>query len=373
MQLDSVAILIPSLEPDERLPKYIDSLMQAGFEHIVVVNDGSSASYDPIFNDIASRSGCVVLRHEVNRGKGQALRTGVEYLLKKTNLKGVITADADGQHTCPDTLALAERLTEGKRELLLGSRDFSSNNTNIPARSRSGNRITSSVFRVLYGHYLPDTQTGLRAFTRDVFAQMLEITGDRFEYEMNQLIYCAKHKIGFVVIPIATIYLDENKSSHFHPIRDSWRIYKLMLGSFLRFSAVSVISFLIDYAVLSLLYFLVFKNTPDVTPLGIIFSAKALYAAPIARICSSPVNFLLNKNFSFQVKNSRGAAGRYAILALVVLVITTLVFGLLDHFIAGSVPVLHVLLKAVIDVIMYILNYRIQQNWVFKTTGKADT
>lgn len=365
-----IAVLIPSLEPDERLPRYIDTLTDAGFKNIIVVNDGSSAAYDAVFDSISSREGCTVLRHEVNRGKGQALRTGVEYLLNKTNCKGVITADADGQHTAPDTLLLAEAMQENSRELLLGSRDFSPANTNIPSRSRFGNRTTSAVFKLLYGSYLPDTQTGLRGFTRNVFADMLNIAGDRFEYEMNQLIYCSRHKIGFKIIPIETIYLEENKSSHFHPIRDSWRIYKLMLGSFFRFAAVSILSFVIDYAVLSLLYFLIFKDTADVKLLGIVFSAKALYAAPIARLCSSPFNFLMNKSFSFQVKSSKGAAGRYAVLAIVCLIVTTLLFAVLDHFVTGA-AFLHLLLKCVIDVIMYLLNYRIQSNWVFRSDDRA--
>ena len=148
---------------------------------------------------IADREGCHVLRHDVNRGKGQALRTGIQYIRDHTDLDGVITADADGQHTAPDTLKLAERLTADQKELLLGSRDFSKNNPNIPGRSRFGNRCTSAVFAALYGHWLPDTQTGLRAVNRACFDDLLAITGDRFEYEMNMLIYCATHKIEFVM------------------------------------------------------------------------------------------------------------------------------------------------------------------------------
>ena len=305
-----------------------------------------------------------MLRHDVNRGKGQALRTGIQYIRDHTDLDGVITADADGQHTAPDTLKLAERLTADQKELLLGSRDFSKNNPNIPGRSRFGNRCTSAVFAALYGHWLPDTQTGLRAVNRACFDDLLAITGDRFEYEMNMLIYCATHKIEFVILPIETIYLEENKSSHFHPLRDSWRIYKLLLGSFFRYSAASVISFLVDYAVLSLLMFWVFKDKPDITLLGIPFSFKALVAAPIARLCSAPLNFWLNRSFVFRAGRDKGAVKRYFILALGCLIVTTLLFGFLDHYVHANV--LHILLKIVIDVTMYMVNYRIQRAWVFK-------
>ena len=364
MQAKELCVLIPSLEPDERLPKYIDSLLAAGFGLVLVVNDGSGPAYQPIFDEIAGRERCHVLVHEVNRGKGQGLRTGIAYIRDHTDLAGVITADADGQHTAPDALKLAAEMQPGKRELLVGSRDFSSKNKNIPARSRFGNRVTSAVFALLYGHWLPDTQTGLRAVTRDCFDDLLAIAGDRFEYEMNMLIYCATHKIGFKIIPIETIYLEENKSSHFHPLRDSWRIYKLLLGSFFRYSAASILSFLLDYAVLSLLMFWVFKDKPDIRLLGIPFSFKALVATPIARLCSAPVNFLLNKNFVFQVNKSRGAVKRYILLAVCCLVITTLLFGFLDHYVHTNA--LHILLKIVIDVAMYVVNYRIQRNWVFR-------
>ena len=181
---------------------------------------------------------------------------------------------------------------------------------------------------------------------------------------MNMLIYCATHKIEFVILPIETIYLEENKSSHFHPLRDSWRIYKLLLGSFFRYSAASVISFLVDYAVLSLLMFWVFKDKPDITLLGIPFSFKALVAAPIARLCSAPLNFWLNRSFVFRAGRDKGAVKRYFILALGCLIVTTLLFGFLDHYVHANV--LHILLKIVIDVTMYMVNYRIQRAWVFK-------
>ena len=355
-------MLIPSLSPDERLPAYVNELHEAGFGLILVVDDGSAASYQPIFDRIAGWEGCHVLHHDVNHGKGQALRTGYAYIRDHTRLQGILTADSDGQHTVPDTLRLAAELGK-KQELLLGSRDFTRNNPNVPPKSRFGNRMTSFVFRLLYGQWLPDTQTGLRAFDRKLLDFMLSVQGDRFEYEMNVLIQCAGAKVPMRAITIETVYMDDNKGTHFHPIRDSWRIYKLLLGSFFRYSAASILSFLIDYAVLSILMFWVFKDRPDITLLGVPFSFKALVATPIARLCSAPVNFLLNKNFVFQAGKTDGAVKRYIVLAVCSLVITTLIFGFLDHYV--STPFLHILLKVVIDVAMYVVNYRIQKAWVF--------
>ena len=362
MKPQECCVLIPSLSPDERLPAYVKELLAADFGLILVVDDGSSKEYQPIFEEIAGWDGCAVTHHEVNRGKGAALRTGFEYIKAHTALEGVITADSDGQHTVPDTLKLAAELGE-KEEVLLGSRDFSRNNPNVPPKSRFGNRLTSCVFRLLYGKWLPDTQTGLRAFRRSLIDFMLGVTGDRFEYEMNMLIQCSALKISMRPITIETIYHEENKGTHFHPIRDSWRIYKLLLGSFFRYSAASILSFLVDYAVLSLLMFWVFKDRPSVTLLGIPFSFKALVAAPIARLCSAPVNFLLNRNYVFRSQEGKGAAARYFVLAACAMAVTTLLFGFLDHYVQADI--LHILLKMVIDTVMYLVNYRIQKAWVF--------
>ncbi len=364
MKSQECCVLIPSLSPDEKLPAYVKELLAADFGLILVVDDGSAPEYQPIFSEIEGWDRCAVTHHEVNKGKGAALRTGFAYIKEHTALRGVITADSDGQHTVPDTLKLAAELGK-KEEVLLGSRDFSRNNPNVPPKSRFGNRLTSGVFRVLYGQWLPDTQTGLRAFDRDLIDFMLSVTGDRFEYEMNMLIQCSAKKIPMRPITIETIYHEENKGTHFHPIRDSWRIYKLLLGSFFRYSAASILSFLVDYAVLSLLMFWVFSDSAYSYThiLGVQFSFRALVAAPIARLCSAPVNFLLNRNYVFQAGYDRGAVGRYIILAVCALAVTTVVFAFLDQYV--STAFLHILLKIVIDVAMYIVNYRIQKAWVF--------
>ena len=157
MNLKDCCVLIPSLEPDEKLPNYVRALAAGGFGLILVVDDGSGEQYQPIFNEIASWERCTVLHHPVNRGKGAALKTGFEYILGSTDYQGVITADSDGQHTVPDTQNLASLLTADKDELLLGSRDFSRRSKAVPPKSRAGNRITSCIFALLYGHWLPDT------------------------------------------------------------------------------------------------------------------------------------------------------------------------------------------------------------------------
>ena len=136
---EQAIILIPSLEPDDRLPAYVGRLLERGFARILIVDDGSGEKYQPIFSSIAAMPGCTVLHHEVNRGKGAALKTGYAWIEKHCpDATGVITADADGQHAVEDCWRLAEALTEGKRALYLGSRDF--NLPHVPPKSRFGNK-----------------------------------------------------------------------------------------------------------------------------------------------------------------------------------------------------------------------------------------
>ena len=221
MALDAknTVILIPSLEPDERLPAYAKALREKGFTRLVVVDDGSSEKYQPIFNEMDEMEGCTVLHHEVNKGKGVALKTGYAYIQKNLpDAVGVITADADGQHTVEDCWRLAEALCDGKDELYLGSRDF--NLDHVPPKSRYGNKITSAVFRLLYGRWLPDTQTGLRAFPASRLTFMQKVEGNRFEYEMNVLIACARDGMPMQPIVLQTLCGHEDAGTLFHPIRD---------------------------------------------------------------------------------------------------------------------------------------------------------
>lgn len=372
MKPQECCVLIPSLSPDEKLPAYVRELLDADFGLILVVDDGSAPEYQPIFSRIAGWERCAVTHHEVNRGKGAALRTGFAYIKEHTSLRGVITADSDGQHTVPDTLKLAAELGK-KEEVLLGSRDFSRNNPNVPPKSRFGNRLTSAVFRLLYGRWLPDTQTGLRAFCRELIDFMLSVTGDRFEYEMNMLVQCSARKIPIRAVAIETIYHEENKGTHFHPIRDSWRIYKLLLGGFFRFMGASVICMLVDVLLFSLLKRWGFLadlelNTPWLRALSRSVE-PVLLATVIARVCSATLNFLINKNMVFRIKESKGAALRYFTLCAAVMLASGVSVSAL-HALTG---VNSTVIKLAVDFLLFFVNYRVQRAWVFPQKSAAGT
>jgi len=348
-------ILIPSLEPDERLPAYIRRLKEAGFGHIVVVDDGSGEEYRPIFRETEEVADTVVLRHEVNRGKGVALKTGYRYITENLpDITGVITADADGQHTVEDCVKLAEALAGGEKALYLGSRDFSLEN--VPPKSRNGNRITSAVFKLLYGQYLPDTQTGLRAFRKEELPFMSEVEGDRYEYEMKVLIACTRAGIPMIPVTIETIYENANEGTHFHPIRDSWRIYRVILGSFFLFAASSMTCLLIDQGLFNLLNLAVFGN-------GAAKDGKIiLLCTAVARIASATLNFLLNRNIVFKDKgNAKQAFVRYAALCVCIMLASAAGTWLL-----GKTGMSSTVAKLITDTVLYFVSYRVQNRWVFR-------
>ena len=349
-------ILIPSLEPDQRLPAYIRNLAASGFGHILVVDDGSAESYQPIFREIEAMDRATVLHHDRNHGKGVALKTGYQYILDHyPDVSGVITADADGQHTVPDCLQLATMLEEGKKALYLGSRDFSSGN--VPFKSSIGNRLTSICFRLMYGKWLRDTQTGLRAFRREELPMMIEVEGERFEYEMNVLIACTRHNIPMISIPIETIYENENKGSHYHPLKDSVRIFKVLLRGFFRFMGSSLLCFLVDQGLAALLR--------AVLP-GLGAASGSFLNVNIsgwgARLVSSVLNFNLNKNLVFRHKGKGArAAVKYAVLCVFIITLSNLgVWGLGQIGMAGWIA------KILMDALLYFVSYQAQEQWVFR-------
>ena len=360
MALDpsSAVILIPSLEPDDRLPAYLGQLRERGFERMVVVDDGSSEEAQPLFDRMAQMEGVTVLHHDVNHGKGVALKTGYAWIRDNLpDISGVITADADGQHTVEDCWRLAEALAEGKRALYLGSRDFTL--PIVPARSRKGNKITSAVFWALYGQYLPDTQTGLRAFRREELPFMIGVAGERYEYEMNVLIACARASIPMIPLTIETVYENDNAGSHFHPVRDSIRIYKVILGNFVKFMGASIASFLIDQGVFALMEFVVLSRVN-----WALASIQGL-STLVARLVSAPCNFLMNRSFVFRFKqNTAVTALKYAALAISLLVLSWLGVALLG--VLGMPKFLDNLSKLIIDTLLYFLSYRVQNKWIFR-------
>ena len=285
VDLSKISVVLPSLDPDEKLTAVIDGLLSHGFSHIILVNDGSKQENLQYFTDAE----ITLLHHEVNRGKGAALKTAFAWCLQnRPDALGVVTVDGDNQHHPEDTRACCEHMLQTRR-ITLGCRDFSL--PQVPPRSRFGNRTTSLVFKLFCGITLSDTQTGLRAFPRDTLDFLCQVSGDRFEYETNMLLAMKTHRIPFDEVKIRTVYIEENKSSHFHWLKDSWRIYKLILAHFFRYTLSSLLSSAVDLG-----FFNLFTRLFSVSLTGM---ALDVAATGLARLISSLFNFFVNKRWCF--------------------------------------------------------------------------
>ncbi len=348
----SVAVIIPSLSPDEKLLTLLGDLRKAAFETIVIVNDGSSEQYASYFEAARDTFGCTVLTHAVNQGKGRALKTAFNYLLNQSHVCHAVTVDADGQHRIADIIAVAEATLEHPDSIIMGCRDFSSNNQDIPARSRFGNRTTSRVLRWICGISLSDTQTGLRGFSPVAMRRFLATKGERFEYEMNMILDAKDAKISLREVPIETVYIEENRTSHFNPLLDSLRIYAV----FSKFILSSVLSWAVDIGLFAFLFWLwrLFDLREDI---GIVVCAY------IARAISAFVNYSVNKHRVFKSGDlGHGTLLRYA--ALCVCQITVSAFAtkwLVSLFTLNATPI-----KIVVDILLFIISFRIQRGWVFR-------
>ena len=229
----ATAIILPSLDPDRKFAAVVKGLAEEGFAHIVIVDDGSDEEHQHWFNEAEQYPCFVVLHHGVNKGKGRALKTAFAYVRRELpELAGVITIDGDGQHLLQDIIACGERMLAEGDKAVIGCRDF--DQPGVPPRSVAGNKTTSRLFRLLYGIRLSDTQTGLRAIPRSCLARFEQVEGERFEYETNMLLDMKRAGIGFVEQPIATVYDEEDYSSHYNALKDSWRIFRIMAKGLFR-------------------------------------------------------------------------------------------------------------------------------------------
>lgn len=228
--LRTIAILIPAWQPTAVLPKLIEALANRGFGSIVVVDDGSGAAYKPIFDQVTAITRVHLLRHATNRGKGRALKTGFAYFLSAgSEGEGVVTADADGQHLPEDIEHVARALLETRSQPVFGTRQFEQD---VPRRSRIGNQITRKLFAWLRGVKLADTQTGLRGLPGTLLPELLVLPGERYEYEMAVLIHLCRTGRQPIEVPIATVYLENNRGSHFNPVSDSVRVVFVLLWTY---------------------------------------------------------------------------------------------------------------------------------------------
>lgn len=328
-----VLVLIPVLNPTPALVDLARELLSTPPAALIVVDDGSGPGPDGIHDALCEELralGALVHRLPRNRGKGAALRAGIELAGRRFPGTPVVTADADGQHLPEDVSAVACAVRAATDEdpdapvLVVGSRRFGAG---TPLRSRVGNAISTVLTALLTGRRVPDTQSGLRGISPAAMPWMLAQRGDRYEYEMRVLMGMAADRGGRRVraVPVTTVYEEGNPTSHFRPVRDSLRVLRPAL-SFLVSGALSAA---VD---VGLYLLLLTAGTPV---------AGAVIAA---RTVSAVLNFLLNRHLVFRDGSPWWrAATRYLLLALALVVGSAVLTPLL---VAAGIPALPAKLMA---------------------------
>lgn len=350
MSIKTVAVLIPAYNPPADFPHLIEKLLEQSFAAIVVVNDGSSACHQELFNRISSHDRVTLLQHSVNLGKGAALKTGLNHCYcRMPELTGVVTADADGQHLLEDVIAIATTLVGHPADLIMGVRDLQG--TQVPWRSRLGNRLTRYLLRTIAGVRLADTQTGLRGIPSAFIPDFLKIPSCGYEFELEMLLACKSKGLIFRQVPISAIYKDNNRTSKFNPLLDSMKIYYVLF----RFSLTSISTSGIDY----LIFVLVLS-----------YGGGLLGAQVLARLIAMNYNYFVVKKWVFASPDAHGKTyPKYAALVFA--------SGSISYILIKMITTVGILsptgAKPLAEIALFLANFSIQKVFVFPERSKEKT
>lgn len=354
-----ICAVVPVFNPEPGLLPLVEALKQR-FGAVVVVDDGSSENITD-FEKLPA--GVVLLRHPVNRGKGRAIKTALEWCVAQgARFLTVVFADGDGQHLPEDVERVAVNACKTSN-VTFGVRDFLKEK--IPFRSRFGNLLTAGLVRIFFGIKIGDTQTGLRAIPQRFWPDMITLPGERYEYEMRLFGFLHRQREALEQIPIATVYLENNRASHFRPVVDSIKIYRGLFGdAFAKFCASSLLGFLVDNLVFTASHYLLHSQ-------GVPRRYDILISLLVARSISATLNYACNRTLVFRSQASVAPSFvRYA--ALVVLIAALSYAG--TATLSAAVDALGVMVTAIkilVETALFILSYRIQKKWVFKGSSRV--
>lgn len=352
--MNDVVILIPAYNPNHRLIDLVKDLELSGFKKILVINDGSLKKYQKVFLELEKKSSCLVLEYSENKGKGYAIKYGINYYLEnlKNAYKGIVTVDDDYQHEPDDIKNIALKLLGNQDSLILGVRDFKTKG--LPFGNKFGNKLTSLIFRFLYGTKISDTQTGLRGIPNRYLNLCLEASGKRFEYEMNMLISFIKNKKNVLCIPIKTIYHKKNNTM-FNNVINGLSIYKALFSEYIKYGLTSLFAAFIDIIIFTA-FLSIFNNLNA--------NFIIIMGTFTARIVSAFVNFNLTKYLVFKShEKSENLLVKFYLHNFINMIASATLVLILHNLFPN---VLETIFKVIVDTTIYIVGYKIQKKYIFK-------
>ena len=231
--VEGVIIVIPALNPLQSFISFVEQLKKIDIEKIIIVNDGSEEKYESIFNELREQQQCIVINHKQNKGKGRALKTGFDYILKhEKNIEGVLTVGAHGQHKIADIELMLESSKVFADGIVLGVRRFRSRE--LPMLSFLGNRAASILFEILFHRRLLDIQTGLRYIPKRELVWLRKLPGEHFDYDTNMLVAALKRNVPIYEIQIGYAKLRKNSIMNYDEIIDAKKMLQQIWTTFLK-------------------------------------------------------------------------------------------------------------------------------------------
>ncbi|MDD4857588.1 MAG: glycosyltransferase family 2 protein [Candidatus Krumholzibacteria bacterium] len=220
---DRITAIVPAYNAAAGIEAVLEKIKRhipAG--NIIVVDDGSIDDTA----GIAARSGAIVIRHEMNKGKGAAIRTAIPRLSSLPGIEGVVMLDADGQHDPMEIPRFVEEFSKGRADLIIGNR--MANRRGMPAIRVFANRLTSAVVSLRTGQRIPDSQNGYR-LVRASLLERLDLVTSRYEIDSEIIIKACRARARVSSIPVNTIYGEEKSS--IRPLHDALRFIALVIRS----------------------------------------------------------------------------------------------------------------------------------------------
>ena len=188
--------LVPAYNEEKNIEEVIRRLKKQNV-NVLVVDDGSK---DKTYI-IAEKKGAIVLRHKKNKGKGEALKTGINYLKKRKDVKYVAIVDADMQFLPEEIEKIFEPLKKNKADMVMGKRNFKK----VPFRHKLGNIIWRTTFNFLFGTKFEDTNCGYIGLSRKALEKIKRIQGG-YIIENCLLIEALKNKLRVEHVPVTVMY-----------------------------------------------------------------------------------------------------------------------------------------------------------------------
>ena len=342
--VSAIHVVVPAFNPGEIVVDVID-LTRVHADAIVIVDDGCDVENRTHLERCAGHPNVSLVTHAENCGKGFALIAGIGHCLDRMRTGDyIVTMDSDGQHDPRDIAKFRTLFTERPTvHFALGER---LDTRAMPVKSRLGNIAATALFRLQMGTSIRDTQTGLRLLS-EPFARRVynEVRPGRYETEMDMLILAVQSLPRVDSVQIRTIYFDGNSATKFRALTDSWRV----LARLVRYTLVSLGSFLVDY-----LLFVLLTHVAGVPYLA---------ANVAARVVSAVANFAGHKVFSFRSSGQiLPKAARYVLaVAFALSMSSALLFIAVEYL---TIPSL--MAKPLVDALVFLVNFAVLSRFVFR-------